>query len=42
MQITLTPGTQSNYEITLTVPSDAMDTYKEQTLKNFQKDITAP
>jgi trigger factor len=42
MHITLTPWNQSNYEITLTVPTDSMDSYKEKTLKNFQKDITAP
>ena len=40
MKITLKAGKQSNYEITLTVPQDSLDTYKENALKNFQKEMS--
>ncbi len=38
MQYTLTPGTQSNYQITVTVPKASLGSYKEAALQQFQKD----
>lgn len=42
MQYTLTKGNSSNYEITLTVPTQDMVTYKERALQQFQKEMKEP
>lgn len=42
MQHTVTKGTQSNYQITMTLTKDQMGTYKVKALQTLQKDIKEP
>ncbi len=42
MKHTLTKGGQSNYEITLTVPTADMESYKLKALEQFQKEMKEP